>query len=222
MEEFKLKDTDREDIEDLLKKIEKSFDIKFYEGELKHIKTFGELCDYIINKIELDNADDCTSQQSFYKIRTAISEELHIDNIRITPETLLDETFPKPGRRKKIKRIEQNLGFKISILEPPTWVTVLFVLILLFSIIGLFFNVVYGFSGIIFSVIGQIMANKTGTILNVNTLGELSEKITMEHYLKSRRNPKTINRNELEKILTDWFSKDLLLDKSELQRDTKL
>ncbi len=44
---------------------------------------------------------------------------------------------------------------------------------------------------------------------------------TRENYLKSRRNPNTFNKNEIEKVLTDWFSNDLDLDKSKLTRDAK-
>ena len=45
--------------------------------------------------------------------------------------------------------------------------------------------------------------------------------MTRENYLKSRRNSKTFNKNEIEKVLTDWFSNDLDLDKSKLTRDAK-
>src|ERR1035437_6742513 len=222
MENCKLKETDREDIEDLIKKIEKSFNIKFDDGELKHIKTFGELCDYIINKIELENVKDCTSQQSFYKIRTAISEELNIENKFITPDTLLGELFPIGIRRSKIKGIENHLGIKLNVLNPPTWLIRLLVLFILVSIIEIFFSVLIGSSGVLISIIGIMIALKTGKEFKVSTAGQLSDIMVIEHYLQSRRNPKTINRKEIEILLTDWFSKDLHLDKLELQRDSKL
>ena len=55
-----LKNTDPEDIEDLLVKVETSFGISFAENELAHIKTFGELSDHVSDKIQLDKSDDCT------------------------------------------------------------------------------------------------------------------------------------------------------------------
>ena len=66
---YELKDIDPEDIEDLLVKIEQSFDIKFEGNELVHAKTFGQLCDHITNKIQLLNSADCTTQQAFYKLQ---------------------------------------------------------------------------------------------------------------------------------------------------------
>ena len=48
-----------------------------------------------------------------------------------------------------------------------------------------------------------------------------TEALKRENYLKSRRNSKTFNKNEIEKALTNWFSDDLDLDKSKLTRDAK-
>jgi len=41
MTNYELKNIDSEDIEDLLLKVETSFDIKFLDEELVHITTFG-------------------------------------------------------------------------------------------------------------------------------------------------------------------------------------
>src|SRR5215470_10735125 len=49
---IELKNVDSGDIEDVLKKVEKSFDFQFGETELKNVKTFGELCDIITTKVQ--------------------------------------------------------------------------------------------------------------------------------------------------------------------------
>lgn len=63
--------------------------------------------------------------------------------------------------------------------------------------------------------------SKGGNELDLQTVGQVAEKMTRENYLKSRRNPKTFNKNEIEKLLTEWFSNDLDLDKSKLTREAK-
>lgn len=73
MTDYELNNIDPENIEDLLVKVEKSFNIKFVGNELIALLTFGELCDHIVNKIKLDHSDNCTTQQAFYKLRNAIS-----------------------------------------------------------------------------------------------------------------------------------------------------
>lgn len=221
MTDHKLENIDSEDAGDLLIKIEKSFDIKFGDTELMHIKTLGELCDHIANKIQLDNSDDCTTQQAFYKLRNAITTTLNIDNKTITTDFPLNKILPRQNRRKKTAELENYLDVQLNILRPPHWVTNTILILLLASIIGLFFKWQYGLLGLCISFGGLWFSSKIGNELDVQTVGQLAEKMTRENYLKSRRNPKTFNKQEIEKVLTDWFCNDLSLDKSKLTREAK-
>jgi hypothetical protein len=218
---YELKDIDTEDIEDLLFKVEKSFDIKFGNAELVHITTFGELCDYIANKIQLDHSKDCTTQQAFYKLRDAISLKFEIDKKTISTDFLLIDLFPRQNRRRMITALEKYLGFELNVLRPPNWLTTTLLILFLVSLVGLFFNWKIGVLGLIFSIFGLWLAFKTGNELEVQTVGQVAERMTRENYLKSRRNPKTFNKKEIEKVLTDWFCDGLGLDKSKLKRETK-
>ena len=222
MKEFELKNTDPEDIEDLLVKVEDSFDIKFADNELAHLQTFGEMCDHIKSKLQLAQTDDCTTQQAFYKLRRTLISALQIDKEKITPETLLVDLLPRHIRKSKTKQIEQDLGFKLSLLRPPHFVTGFLVLLFLSSLIGLGIAWQFGLAGLGLSIGGLWLAAKIGNELDLKTVGQLAEKMTRENYLKSRRNPKTYNDNEIEKVLTDWFSSDLGIDKSKLTRVARL
>ncbi|MCT4666176.1 MAG: hypothetical protein N4A45_13200 [Flavobacteriales bacterium] len=222
MKEFGLRNTDPEDIEDLLVKVEESFGIEFFENELVNIQTFGELCDYIKNKIQLDKKDDCTKQQAYYKLRKAITSILKVDKDKILPDTQLTELLPRQIRKSRINQIEQNLGFKLSLLRPPHFITNFLFLLLVGSFISLFFSWQLGLIGIGFSIGGLWLAYRLGNELDLKTVRQVAEKMTQEHYLKSRRNPKSYNEKEIEKVLIDWFSNDLLIDKSKLTRETRL
>jgi len=221
MTDHKVENIDSEDAGDLLVKIEKSFDIKFGDTELMHIKTLGELCDHVINKIQLDNSDDCTTQQAFYKLRDAITTLFCVDNKAITTEVPLDNFLPRQKRKEQIKDLENYLNVHLNILRPPHWVTNTLLILLLVSIVGLFFKWEYGLLGLGISFSGLWFSNKIGNELDVQTVGQLAEKMTRENYVKSRRNPKTVNKNEIEKLLTEWFIDDLGLDKSKLTREAK-
>lgn len=212
---------DSEDMQELLFKVEKSFDIKFGDTELLDISTFGELCDHITTKIELDNSGDCTSQQAFYKLRNSIQATLQVQNKTITPDTLLFDLLPRRGRLSATKKTEKHLGFKLSILRPPHFVTGILAIILVASFFGIFFNWELGLIGLLFAFGGLWFANKIGKELKLETVGQVAEQMTHENYIKSRRNQKTFNNAEIEKILTDWFSKELGLDKSKLTRQAK-
>lgn len=221
MTDNKVENIDTEDAEDLLIKIEKSFDIKFGDTELMHIKTFGEFCDHLVNKIQLDNTNDCTTQQAFYKLRNAISSTFNVESKAITTDFLLNTILPRKSRREKIINLENSLGFQLNILRPPHWVINTLLVLFFSSIVGLFLKWQYGLVGVFISYFWLWFSKKISNELDVQTVGQLAKKITRENYLESRRNPKTFNKNEIEKVLTDWFINDLCLDKKKLSRDSK-
>ena len=218
MTTYRLKDIDSEDLEDLLVKVEKSFAITFIGNELVHIKTFGELCDFIENKIQLENSDDCTSQQAFYKLREAISTTLPLDRKIISPILPLNQILPRQNRRSKVKKLENHLGFKLKILSAPNWVTGILLIAFTISFITVFFNWRIGVLGMVFSICFLWLSRKLGKELDLKTVGEVAEKMTRENYVKARRNQNTFNSKEIEKILMEWFGEYFELEKSQLTR----
>jgi acyl carrier protein len=216
---MELRNIDTDDIEYLLLKIESSFDMKFGDTELAHVTTFGELCDIIANKIELENTYDCTTQQAFYKLRAAVTEIFQTDKKTISTDMLLSDLLPRINRKTKVKQLENQLGYKLNILRPPHWVTSTLILIFITALVGLFVKFEIGFILFVISVIGLWSSKKLGNELDVKTLGQLAEKMTRENYLKVRRNPLTYNKTEIEKIITDLFADFYSLDKSKLKRD---
>jgi uncharacterized membrane protein len=225
---YELKNIDPDDISDLLVKVEKSFDIRFGKNEFMNITTFGELCEHITNRIQLDHTADCTTQQAFYKLRNAISSKFEIE--KISTDFLLVDLFPRENRRVMIAELERYLGFKLNILRPPHWVSGILAILLLVSFLFLILLVPFvglrlywkiGVLVLIISIGGLWLANKIGNEFDVQTIGEVAAKMTRENYLKSRRNSKTFNKSEIEKVLTDLFSYELELDKSKLTREAK-
>ena len=220
MKDFELKEYDTEDLEDTLKRIENSFGINFEENELAFVTNFGQLSDSIINKIKAENKGDCTSQQAFYKLREVIKVELGIENI--IPKTELSKVLAKGQRIKNLKKIEENLGFKLNIIGPPDYIVGSFFILLVGSLIGLFFDWFLPLIGIAISIIGFEISNNIGTELKYKTVKQVVEKMRRENYSKSRRHPNTGNRKEIEKTIIDIFATDFDLDKSKLTRDTQL
>jgi uncharacterized membrane protein len=220
MIDIELKDIDPEDLEDLIIKIESSFGIFYEDQELAHIKTFGGLCDNIKGKIKLDKKDDCTTQQAFYKLKDALTNTVTINSLEITPKAKLNKIFPRKNRISNIKLLEKNIGFKLNILEARDYIIITLLILFTVSLIGFFFDWKIPLIGIITSIFGFWLSGKTGKEFCIDTVGELAEKMTQENYLKARRNSNTFNENEIEKLITDFFSNSLHLDKSKLNRDS--
>jgi len=220
MKELELKNIDPGDVEDLLVKVEASFHIQLASKELADLRTFGEMCDYIKGKIQLEQTDDCSKQQAFYKLRRILSYTLKVDKEEITRHTLLKVLLPRQTRRLKISEIEKNLGFKIALLRPPHAVIWFLTLLLLVSFVILFFNWQFGLIGFGVAIGGLWFTSKVKNELKLNTVGELAEKMTRENYLKSRSNPNTYNKDEIERVLTEWFKAEL--DIKKLTRESRL
>jgi hypothetical protein len=214
----KYKKIDPLDVDEVLFKIEKSFNIKLDNESLKNVTTFGQLYDVILDKIKLKHSDTCTTQQAFYKLRSAIAIVIKADKCDITPHCKLSRFLPKQTRIQTIKEIEQEIGFKMNLLQPRKWVIDLFGVIGFISFYLLFQNWIIGSLGLLASILGIKLAGKFGKEMRLKTVGDLANKISRESYLKARRD-NTVNRNEIEQKVRELFQNDTKLDPVFLYRN---
>ena len=225
MAELKKIPGDGDEYDDLLKEVEESFDIKFEIIDGKHethnIKTFGALCDLVLEKINLPNINDSTHQQAFYKLRNAIARIKNIDRKEIGIKTKLSELFPRQGRKKNIKDLEFELGFNLKVLRPFIFIEVIILFLFLGSIVFLFINYIWGLEMLALFFIFNTIAFRTGKEFNCQTVGDLAKKITKENYKKTRRNPKTINEQEVIRQLKHIFGDGYLSEGEEITRETE-
>src|SRR5450432_1940781 len=105
IDDLTLQDCDLEDIEDIIPKIEKSFNLKFKREEFLGVKTFGDICKIVENHLDYHD-QDCTLQQGFYMIRLAISKAQNIDQITIKTSSKLEDLFPRKTRIGDWKKVE--------------------------------------------------------------------------------------------------------------------
>ena len=216
-----LNNFDAGEISDVLMKIQRSFDIRFEHEDLEHVKTFGSLCDAVVKKIKLKNADACSTQHAFYVLRNAINTTIAADKDLIKPQTRLADIFPRDTRLQVIDEIEKELGFKMNLLKPKGSVVFIFSLIMGASVIGLFFSPAIGGLGAVLSLAGLILAGKFGKEMPVKTLGDLAEKISKEHYRNCRRTASTVNRNEVAEKIETFFGQNRYLQPSVVTRNTR-
>ena len=201
-----LNNFDAAEIGDVLLKIEKSFNISFTDTDLKDVKTFGALCDQVVDKVKQHHADSCTTQHAFYKLRNAINSKNPAEKFILKPQTRLADIFPRDNRIEVVTDIENEMGFHMNLLQPKQWIVWGFTGILLAAIAIFFFNNVVGLIGGGVAITGLILAGRFGKELKVKTLGDLSEKIAREHYLKCRRDAATVSRAEVNEKVKAVFA----------------
>lgn len=95
-------------------------------------------------------------------------------------------------------------------------------IISLASLITFFFSAKYALTGLVLSITGMYLANKSGKKLNVQAVQQLIEKLTREHYKAVRRNPGTVNRAEIIPQINELFKAELSLEDKVLGADAPL
>ena len=220
-QEFNLSSVDPDDLGDVLVKIEKSFNISFEDTSVRDVKTFGKLCDIVVEKVKHVNNESCTTQQAFYKIRNAINSTTAAPRELVKPQTKLEDIFPRDNRIVVINEIEREMGFQLNLLEPKQGVIAAFAFILAASVAGFFFQPMMACFGLAIALSGLALAGKFGKELKVKTLGDLAEKVAKEHHLKCKRDASTVNRAEVAQKVKELFTSDLYLKSSVLTRDTR-
>lgn len=222
LNDFKLYNIDPEDFVDTLLKLEKSFGAKFADNSFKDAKTFGDLCDIIESQINLTDKNDCTIQQAFYKVRKAIVLTQNLDERSIELQTKLEDIFPRSTRRQNVKHFQQVLGFSVDILSMKIWLGWTLAGGFIVSLIAFFFSWQYALGGLIFFTLLTWTASKFSKELDTSTVGDLTKKISREHYSLSRRQSGTVNRNEIVKTIQDVFIADYSIDREHLTKEASL
>ncbi len=205
-----LANVEAEDIFDVILRMEKSFDIKFEDGDFEQTKNFGELCDVIESKIlAKKHVDDCTLQQAFYKIRDSVMNTQSLNKKSITPATKLNYIFPRKVRAKLVSSFNQQIGVDIDFLAMNGFIATPLIILLLASIIGLFISWKIAVLGLLLSISGLWLAGRFSKELVGVTVGDLTRKMVREHYMNARRLSGTINQEEVRKLIPETFAHDL-------------
>ncbi|WP_205513043.1 hypothetical protein [Longitalea arenae] len=210
-----------EDIGDIIVKLEKSFGLEFKQDAFQHVNTFGDLCDVFKSYMSHEHFDDCTKQQAFYRVRKAISVTQGIAEDGIKLDALLSDLFPEKNRRKKVKEFKNCLKTETRLLTYPDRIALALVIVFLLSLLAFFYDWKIALSGLVFFYLFMKIADHYANDFTVQTVRDLTEKLSRENYIDIRRKKGTVNKKEVLEIITDTFSTDLDIDKSNLTRDAK-
>lgn len=212
---------DPEDISYVIGGLEKSFGLKFNKGAFSHVETFGDLCEVFLSNMGNAHSDGCTSQQAFYKIRAAIRELPHGDNVDIKPDTNLDAVFPRSNRRRQVKIMERKLGVKFHMLSMSGNLSAFYAIALVFFLLIFFFSWVWAVCGIGIVMLAGYVSAQLGTELRFQTVRELTEELLISNYSRMRRMPGTANQHEIVPVIVKAFSRQLAISPAQLTANAR-
>lgn len=219
--QYNLANVESEDVDQVLGLIEQSFNISLKDQDFIDLKTFGDLCDLVHDKIVLKHQADCTKQQAFYKLKKAICKIFDVAEDCLVPNAVISEIVPRKDRVRKLKLLDEELGMKLRLLSPPAWFTIVLVTLFVSSLFAFFFSWKIAIAGLALSFAGFSISEKLGREIDISTIGDLTKKIASEHYLKSRSNSNTINRTEVDGVIQNLFVEHLGLELEKLERDAR-
>ena len=146
----------------------------------------------------------------------------HFDERTINPKTELEDIFPRSNRRQKVKLFQQALGFSVDILTMKDWLVMTIFVGFVVSVIAFCYSWHYAAIGLTFFTLLSWAASKFSKEFNVSTIGQLTKKISREHYSLARRDSGTINKNEIVKTIQEVFMADHSIDRIHLTEDASL
>ncbi|MEC4053555.1 hypothetical protein VSP10_12240 [Myroides odoratimimus] len=213
-EPFVFKGYQYEDLDYAIENFVNEYDLPLDPQKLAEVKNVAEMLDLIVSYFKQERKEDCTSQQAFYKLRTILQR--HTNESDIKPSTRLEELFPKRNRIEIIKRIEEELGFKLKVFKPKEYkvlmLWLLFFVLVIFAFFQQFLLVTLGIV-VLYFLRGIIFEN--GEEFKVETVGELVKLMVEKNYFKSRRDPNTMNEKELREMIAKYFEDCLGLEREE-------
>lgn len=213
---------DPEDWDVVLGKVEVSYEIKFHDNELAHVRTMGELLSAIDGKIIGSDCDDCTTRQAFYWIRQVLAVQLDIDPVRISPNVLLESLIPRRGRRTVIRSAERIIGTPFHVFRLKPWIPTLLWCLFIGALLLFFWSTRIAFWGLLLSCSCSWVAWRTTLELKSMTVGQLADALSRRAYKRMRRDRGTINRKEVRTKLRTFFQEELGLEERLVQDEVLL
>lgn len=203
--------------------IENSFNIKFDdERDFEEVKTYGEFENLVLDKVQGTEMNDCTSQQSFYKLREILVEDFNIPFKNITPKSQLNHIFPSKNRIKNVTFLKDKLKTETNFLKPDFTLSFISVVLIILSFYYFFNQFLLGLLLFVIGIFCAKIAQDFGKEFYVTNIGKLSEFMVKKDYKNSRRNSETYNPREVKEIIKEIFSDMLDIEKSKLQYNTIL
>jgi hypothetical protein len=227
------KDWEAEYICDQIEKLCQGFGLEVDWSDFAGVRTFGDLCDTICVTVAWRYRDGGRLQQVFHKLRKAIADVTGVNNVDIKPDTRFEELFPRNGRRRLVRQLETELGFRLHMLEARRWISVTLVLVMIVSFFSILLWWQIGLAGFLTGFFGFWVGVWSGREFRYPTVDELAMELMQNGFIFARKKPARggarfgevagcTSPEAIMKLIEDTFRRELQLAPQELRRDVEI
>ncbi|MDR0227996.1 MAG: hypothetical protein LBI72_02910 [Flavobacteriaceae bacterium] len=205
-----------EDLNDALLSLEREYRLTYDYSAIEKAKSIQEILDVVYNSflnLDKERKEDCTSQQAFYKLKSVLQK--YTKKAVITPSSQLEMLIKRKNRITTIRSIESELGFELKVLKPTAELSLFLWLVFLGTVVSVFISMYFAMLIGFIWLLSYWIIYSNAKEFKVETVGELVKQMVMNNYFKSRRNPNTINDQELRKIVVSYLADNLGLTEEE-------
>lgn len=133
------------DLVELAMEVEETFGIELPDAEAEKLVTPALLVEFVLSKVQTAEQSVCLSRKAFYRLRRSFMNEFGCRRNQVKPDTPLELTVPRPGRRAAWRRMKGFLHANDwPKLRRPGWVEVSIVVVFAMAAVG------FGFTGFSF------------------------------------------------------------------------
>lgn len=215
--------------------VEKAFDIYIPDREAEQIITVGDFYDAVWRHLNQSSSDKCLSQSIFYKLRKCFTDSFNIPKEQFRPEASIEEIFPIINRRQTY----QNFSDANDLVLPPLvltkkWSAILNIIGWLLIGGGLFVSLIlinfFDYSkwwlllaaaGIAITALISRWMDPLRTVISPPLIKQFAQKVIVLNFGTFRKD-NTLNRKEVELIITHIIVDKFGLDLNEITPEKKI
>lgn len=110
------------DTVELVMDIEDRFKVSIADAAAEQIQTIGDLYEFLMKRIRLQNTASCQSAALFYPIRKILVDEFNVKKSAVVPCTELQSLVTAENRHRFWQRVETLVSSRLPRLKRSKWI----------------------------------------------------------------------------------------------------
>ncbi len=199
---------------ELVMEVEDRFDISIPDDHAEHMRTVGDMCDYLSTRARSFLDCPCPTASHFYTLRRVLINQFGIERSGVRPTTPMKDLFPQETRFEDWRRLSDQLGSALPPLRWPRFAPLLCLCLFVAPIVAtmlvphLATFLLATVGSIVLLIVGYRVGRRWVLLIpeGAATVGALTRTLVKNVYLPTDRDPAELEawiRNQVFDIVSD-------------------